>query len=67
MCTVLKIHARNNMICFNQLTYVVQTSQDLLMWNDFAVNPGTPGQQVSVTVPVQAGLHAKFACLLAKE
>jgi hypothetical protein len=36
-------------------------------WNDFVVNPGTPGQQVSVTVPVQAGQSVKFARLLVRE
>jgi autotransporter-associated beta strand protein len=50
-----------------ELTYVIQTSQDLNTWNDFTVNPGMPGQQVSVTVPVQAGQSVKFARLLVRE
>lgn len=50
-----------------ELKYSVQTSPDLVTWNEFAVNPGSSGQQVNVTVPVQSGQSAKFARLVVSE
>ena len=47
-----------------ELNYRVQTSTDLIIWNDFVVNPGNSGNQVSVTVPVAAGERKKFGRLI---
>lgn len=43
------------------LHYRVQTSVDLVNWDDYEVNPGQVGEQVVVTVPVQPGVRTQFA------
>ena len=44
----------------SELTYTVQASSDLTAWSDLAVNPGTVGQDITVTDSPPAGASRRF-------
>ena len=44
----------------NELTYTIQASSDLIVWTDLVTNPGTVGQDVTVTDTPPNGATRRF-------
>ncbi len=65
MSTALDANGKLTLIFFRarpatELTYTVQASSDLVTWTDLATNPGTVGQNVTVTDSPPAGASTRF-------